>query len=323
VGEVAPTGIWAGRNVLVTGAAGFLGAVVGSDLELRGARVVALDIAAMDARAAAHERVQADVRDTSTVAALIASRGVQTVIHLAARALVEDALTDPVQAFRDNIEGTWSLLEACRSAGSQVQAVVVASSDKAYGDWSGEPYTESMALRPRHPYEASKAAADLLATSYAATFALPVAITRCGNLYGGGDLHWSRIVPGTIRSALRGERPVIRSDGEFVRDYLHVSDAAAGVLVLAEAVAARPGMRGEAFNFASGDRVRVIDLVRRILELTSSRLEPVILGEARAEIREQRVSAERARTELGWQPRMSLDDGLREAVEWYRTYLAP
>ncbi len=185
-------------------------------------------------------------------------------IHLAAQTLVGPAIEDPVDTFSKNIEGTWSVLEACRSVNT-VERIVVASSDKAYGDASGRPYREEAALRARHPYDTSKAVTDMLAQTYAFTYGLPVAITRCGNLYGGGDLNWSRIVPGTIRSVLEGESPVIRSDGTFVRDYLYVRDAAAGVLVLAEAVGDRPELAGTAFNFAAGARLSVIDIVRRIL----------------------------------------------------------
>jgi CDP-glucose 4,6-dehydratase len=266
------------------------------------------------------ERVDGDVRDTALVARLIAEERVDTVIHLAAQALVERALEDPVTTFQDNVEGSWSVLEACRHAPS-VARIVLASSDKAYGDWAGRPYHEDMALRPRHPYDASKAAADLLGQSYASTFGLPVVITRCGNLYGGGDLNWSRIVPGTIRSVLSGERPVIRSDGSPIRDYLHVQDAAAGMLLAANAVGERPAMRGRAYNLASRNRHSALAVVQRILRIMSSLLEPVVESRAVHEIPEQRLVATRARQELGWQPRVAFDDGLREAIDWYRVSL--
>jgi CDP-glucose 4,6-dehydratase len=242
------------------------------------------------------------------------------VIHLAAQTLVGPALVDPADTFSNNIEGSWSVLEACRATPG-VRAIVVASTDKAYGDWSGRPYRENMALRARHPYDVSKAATDLLAQSYAVTYGLPVTVTRCGNMYGGGDLNWSRIVPGTIRSVLEGQPPIIRSDGTFVRDYLHVDDAAAGVLLLAQAVRERTDVRGEAFNFAGRDRITVLDIVGRILGLMGSTSEPTVLGLELTEIREQRVSTAKARRVLGWQPRVRLEAGLREAIDWYRTYL--
>jgi CDP-glucose 4,6-dehydratase len=316
---------WHERVVLVTGAAGFLGGAVVTDLLARGARVIGLDIA-WDTRRAKSiaddvDALESDVRDADRVSGILREHRVDTVIHLAAQSLVDDALARPAETYSNNIQGTWSVLEACR-ANDRVRAIVVASSDKAYGDWAGRPYHERMALRPRHPYEVSKTAADLIAQSYAASYTLPVVITRCGNLYGGGDLHWSRIVPATIKSLVEGTRPMIRSDGSFVRDYLHVSDAARGVAALVEALRRRPGLAGQPFNFASGTRLTVLQLVGRIGALMDSDLEPVVLGEARAEIREQRVSAALARRELGWRADVELDDGLREAIAWYRAYLA-
>jgi CDP-glucose 4,6-dehydratase len=266
-------------------------------------------------------RVDGDVRRSAILREVIGDLAVDTVIHLAARTLVGPALDDPVGTFSHNIEGTWAVLEACREA-SSVTAVVVASSDKAYGDWSGRAYREDMALRARHPYDISKAATDLLAQSYAATYGLPAAITRCGNLYGGGDLNWSRIVPGTIRAILEGERPTIRSDGSLVRDYLHVDDAADGAILLAEAVRTRPELKGEAFNLASGDRLAVLDVVRRILALMESTLEPIVESRPLQEIPEQRLVTSKAKRVLGWRPRMTLEAGLREAIEWYRMNLS-
>ena len=317
---------WSGRVVLVTGAAGLLGGEVARQLLAVGANVIGLDSAWRRLPVSLHpeglERTDGDVRDTELLRGLLGSRRIDTVIHLAAQTLVGPALRDPVDTFSNNIEGTWSLLEACRSAPT-VTSVVVASSDKAYGDWAGRPYREDMALRARHPYDVSKAAADMLAQAYAATYAVPVAVTRCGNLYGGGDLNWSRLVPGTIRSVLEGEAPVLRSDGTLMRDYLFVADAAVGVLLLAKAVRDRSDVRGEAFNLASETRAPVIDVVRRILTLMGAEdVEPMILGNELQEIPLQRVSSARARRMLGWRSTTSLEDGLRDTIDWYRAHLS-
>ncbi len=315
---------WSGRTVLITGAAGLLAGWVERELLEAGASVLGLDNAWDGPRATTPpggiDRIDGDVRDTALLGGLLSGRGIDTVIHLAAQTLVGPAIENPVDTFSNNIEGSWSVLEACRLA-SGVRRIVVASSDKAYGDASGQPYREEMPLRAHHPYDMSKAVTDMLAQTYAATYALPVAITRCGNLYGGGDLNWSRIIPGTIRSVLIGEAPVIRSDGTFVRDYLYVRDAAAGVVALADAVGERPELGGTAFNFAAGFRMPVIDIVKRILTLMELDLEPVIMSLPLQEIPEQRVSAARARRELGWRPRTSVDSGLLETIAWYREYL--
>ena len=246
--------------------------------------------------------------------------GPEVVVHLAAQTQVGVANADPVSSFEHNILGTWVVLEACRRLDS-LQSLVVASSDKAYGDRGGAPYVESDPLDGRHPYAASKTCADVLAQTYAESFGVPVTISRCGNMYGGGDLEWERIVPGTIRSLLRSESPIIRSDGQFVRDYLYVEDAAEGVALLAQATAERAELRGAAFNLAAEDRLSVLELVDRIGELAGVDLEPEILDEAANEIREQRVDATKARAELGWRPRHTLDEGLRSTIDWYRDYL--
>lgn len=315
---------WSGRRVLVTGAAGLLGGWTSRTLLAAGASVHGLDIDWFGPRStgvpAGLSVVHGDVRETALVKTVLGDTSADTVIHLAAQTLVGPAVADPVDTFRHNIEGTWSVLEACRAA-PRVRRVVVASSDKAYGDAGGRPYREDMALRALHPYDASKAAADILARTYAHTYDLPVAVSRCGNLFGGGDLNWSRIVPGTIRSVLAGERPVIRSDGRMVRDYLYVRDATEGVLCLADAVGDRDELRGAAFNFSGGHRLSVLEVVRRILRLMHSPLEPEILATARFEIPEQRVSSARARRELSWRPVVRFSDGLRETIDWYRSHL--
>jgi CDP-glucose 4,6-dehydratase len=314
---------WAGRRILVTGAAGLLGGWMAQALLDAGGAVFGLDIAwqragvatAPDGMAA----IDGDVRDASLLSSVLGDTAVDTVIHLAAQALVGTAVDDPVDTFRHNIEGTWTLLEACREA-PRVRRIVVASSDKAYGDGGGRPYREDGALRALHPYDASKAAADILARTYAHSYDLPVAVSRCGNLFGGGDLHWSRIVPGTIRSVLQGERPIIRSDGRSIRDYLYARDAAEGLLRLADAVGERPDMCGTAFNFAGGHRLSVLELASRIVDLMGSSLVPDVQGTARLEIPEQRVSSARARRELQWRPTVPFTDAMRETIGWYRDH---
>jgi CDP-glucose 4,6-dehydratase len=326
LGHVAVTdGFWHGRTVLVTGAAGLLGGWLSRHVLASGARVIGLDIdwpgGAILAPDEPVVRLDADVRSRDDVDRALGLHRPELVLHLAAQTQVGVANDDPVGTFEHNVLGTWTVLEACRQA-SFVGGVVVASSDKAYGDRNGAAYVETDPLEARHPYAASKACADVLAQAYSESYGLPVAITRCGNMYGGGDLEWERIVPGTVRSLLRSERPIIRSDGRYIRDYLYVEDAAEGVARLAQAVAERPNLRGEAFNFASATRLSVLELVERIQMLMANDLEPEILDEAVNEIRDQRVDAGKARSELGWEPRHTLDDGLRSSIDWYRAYLS-
>jgi CDP-glucose 4,6-dehydratase len=201
-----------------------------------------------------------------------------------------------------------------------VKQIVMASSDKAYGDHDHLPYHEDIALQGRHPYDVSKSCADLIAQAYAISYGLPVAVTRCGNFYGGGDLNWNRIVPGTIRSILSGQPPIIRSDGSYVRDYLYVEDGAAAYMLLAERLALNAELRGKAFNFSNELQVTVLDLVRRIISLMESNLVPDVRNEAQNEIRHQYLSAAKAREEFGWKPLFGLEDGLQKTVDWYREY---
>jgi CDP-glucose 4,6-dehydratase len=245
---------------------------------------------------------------------------IDTVIHLAAQTIVGIANRNPVSTFKTNIGGTWALLEACRRSPT-VKQIVVASSDKAYGEHKQLPYDEDAPLRGRHPYDVSKSCADLIAQSYAATYNLPVAITRCGNLYGGGDLNWNRIVPGTIRAVLRGQRPVIRSDGKYVRDYFYADDAAAANMLLAQKLSTDNSLLGQAFNFSNETQVSVSELVECILKLMQSDLDSDVRNEAVNEIRDQYLSARKAREVLGWKPLFTLDEGLRRTIDWYREFL--
>lgn len=318
---------WQDRPVLVTGATGLVGGWLVRRLAALGAEVVCLvrDWVPQSelVRAGLLEQVKVvrgDVRDQGLLERALGEYEIDTVFHLAAQTIVGIANRNPISTFESNIAGTWALLEACRRSPT-VKQIVLASSDKAYGDHANLPYSEDTPLRGRHPYDVSKSCADLISQSYAVTYGLPVAITRCGNFYGGGDLNWNRIVPGTIRSVLRGQRPVIRSDGSYIRDYFYVEDGAAAYILLAEKLAADPALRGQAFNFSNEIQVTVLALVRRILALMNSDLEPEIRGEASNEILHQYLSAERARRDLSWQPLFTLDEGLRATIAWYRDFL--
>ncbi len=318
---------WRDRPTLVTGATGLVGSWLVPRLLAAGADVVCLvrDWVPQSelVRTRTLERVKVvrgDVRDRDTLERTLGEYEIETVLHLAAQTIVGIANSNPVSTFETNIQGTWNLLEACRRS-PKVRSIVVASSDKAYGTQEVLPYSEETSLAGSHPYDVSKSCADLLAHTYAVSYDLPVAITRCGNFYGGGDLNWNRVVPGTIRSVIRGERPVIRSDGQFVRDYFYVEDGAAAYMLLAERLAADAALRGMAFNFSNEIRVTVLDLVRRILAAMGSALDPDIRNEAVNEIRCQSLSAERARRLLDWTPTFSLEEGLARSISWYSEFL--
>lgn len=262
-----------------------------------------------------------DVCDQALLERVLGEYEVRTVMHLAAQTIVGIANRNPVSTFEANIGGTWKLLEACRRS-PRVEQIVIASSDKAYGDCEELPYTEETPLEGRHPYDVSKSCADLIAQTYAETYNSQVVITRCGNFYGGGDLNWNRIVPGTVRSILRGERPVIRSDGQFVRDYFYVEDGAGAYMYLAERLAEQPQLAGEAFNFSNEIQLTVLELVQKILISMGSSLQPEVLGEASHEIRHQYLSAEKARRLLDWKPLFTLEEGLARTIEWYENLLS-
>lgn len=315
---------WAGRGVLVTGASGFVGGWLAQALVDRGARVIAivrdLDPKAIEVHPSLWEhavRVSGSVTDTTLSSRVLAEYDIEVVFHLAAQAMVQAALADPAATFDTNVAGTVAVLEACRKS-STVERVVVASSDKAYGEQPKLPYDEEeSALLGMYPYDASKAAADIIARSYAATYSMAVAVTRMANIYGGGDLDPRRIVPGTIASVLAGRRPVIRSDGTPERDYMYIDDAVAGYLRVAEEVH-RQEVAALAFNLGTGEPVSVLDLVSRIIKECGADLEPDIQGTATAEINRQFLSSERSRKVLGWSSQVSLSEGISRAVDWYR-----
>jgi CDP-glucose 4,6-dehydratase len=318
---------WSSRTVLVTGASGIVGSWLVKALLARRARVVAL-IRDLDAQSelvrsgtlAAVTQVRGALEDFAALRRALNEHEVDTVMHLGAQTIVGAALRDPLATFEANIRGTYHLLEAVRRQGEQVRAVVIASSDKAYGEAPELPYRESHPLQGRHPYDVSKSCTDLLASTYHQTYGLPVAISRCGNIYGGGDLNWSRIVPGTIRSYHRGERPILRSDGTMVRDYLYVEDVVAAYLDLAENLH-RPEVAGQAFNFGPEQPLTVLELVQAIQQvMAAEHLPPIIRNTARGEIHSQWLSSAKARAVLGWTPRFSLAEGLLHTVSWYRSY---
>ena len=263
--------------------------------------------------------VRGDVLDQRLLERTLGEYEIATVIHLAAQTIVTIANRNPISTFDTNIGGPWTLLEACRRSPT-VGQIILASSDKAYGDHSSLPYDEGTPLQGKHPYDVSKSCADLIAQAYASTYDLPVAITRCGNFYGGGDLNWNRIVPGTIRSILRGNRPIIRSDGKYIRDYFYVEDGAAAYMLLAEKLAEKEDLRGQAFNLSNEIHVTTLEIVEMILRLMNSDHKPDILNEASNEIRHQYLSAVKARKILGWQPLFSLEEGLRRTIEWYKDF---
>ncbi|HSE51231.1 MAG TPA: GDP-mannose 4,6-dehydratase [Gemmatimonadales bacterium] len=320
---------WRGRKVFVSGAAGLLGSWMAEELLRRGADVTCLirdwvpnSRAITDGVLDRCQVVRGDLEDFAVVLRTLNEYEIDSIFHLGAQAIVGTANRSPLSTFESNIRGTWTLLEAARQCPRLIERIVVASSDKAYGAHDTLPYTERTPLLGRFPYDVSKACGDLIALSYAETYELPLAVTRCGNLYGGGDLNFSRLIPGTIRSALRGEPPLIRSDGTFVRDYFFVRDAVNAYLHLAERLPA-PGIVGEAFNLGPETPLSVLEVVDRVLTAMGRRdLEPVVLNEARHEIPHQYLDCAKARERLDWKPEFSFEQGLRETIEWYRTWLA-
>lgn len=318
---------WSDKRVLVTGATGLVGSWLTAELLDSGAYVVALiceqEPHSQLVRSGNLARVVAingRLEDRAVVERAVNEHALDTIFHLGAQALVGTALRSPVATFESNVQGTWNLLEAARQHSGLVQRVVVASSDKAYGDQPTLPYREDMPLHGRAPYDVSKSCTDLLSQCYAATYGIPVAIARCGNIYGGGDRNWSRIVPGTIRSLLRGERPVIRSDGTLVRDYLHVDDVVGAYLLLGERLTTETA--GAAFNFSDESPLSVMEMYEAICTVVAGRhVDAEIQGHAPTEILEQHLSAAKAREMLGWKAKVELHEGLLRTAAWYADLL--
>lgn len=316
---------WQDKRVFVTGVAGLLGSWLAADLVSKGAHVVGL---IRDQVAHAElvrsgtinqiDVVHGDITDYAAMERAIAEYEIDTIFHLAAQTIVGIANRAPLSTFEANIKGTWVMLEAARR-NPTVERMVVASSDKAYGTHADLPYREDAPLQGEHPYDVSKSCADLITHSYAHTYNLPVAITRCANLYGGGDLNWNRLVPGTMRSVLRGKRPLVRSDGTLKRDYIYVKDAVRGYMMTAEQMDVA---RGQAFNFGVDRPRAVLEMIDEIVALSGNdELSPIILNEAKNEIQDQYLLSEKAARVLGWKPQYSLQEGLQVTMEWYKAFL--
>ncbi|MBI2549630.1 GDP-mannose 4,6-dehydratase [Candidatus Woesearchaeota archaeon] len=313
---------WKDKNVFVTGGNGFVGSWLVNELVKKEANVTCIVRDPVKGSnleflgiADQVNTVKGNIEDYNAVEKAMKETGAEVCFHLAAQAIVGIANKSPLQTFETNIKGTWNVLEACRQLG--VKRTVVASSDKAYGEHEKLPYKEDFCLNGLTPYEASKSCADLLARAYAKTYGLPVAVTRCGNIYGGGDLNWSRIIPGTIKAVLNNESPIIRSDGTPIRDYIYVLDVVAAYLAAAEQLDKEAG---KAFNFGTETPVSVLELAKKIIAASGKEIEPVILNEAKNELQEQYLDWAKAGKVLGWKPKYSLDAGLKETIAWYTSY---
>ncbi len=319
---------WGNRSVLVTGATGLVGSWLVRDLLDKGAHVTALildsdpnselirsgDIKSISV-------VNGDLRNYKDVARATFINDCTEVFHLGAQTIVGTALTDPFSTFESNIQGTWNVMEAARQSRGSVKSVVVASSDKAYGSSEILPYLENFPLHGDGPYDVSKSCTDLIAQSYGSTYGIPVTVARCGNIYGGGDLNWSRIIPGTIRDLIGNKRPVLRSDGTFVRDYVHVDDIVSAYLNLSEVSQAKE-INGEAFNFSRDEPLSVLDLYKEISTIVVGKyIEPEIQNTAKSEIKDQHLNSSKAKSILGWESKVTLEHGLTKTVSWYKSYL--
>ncbi|OFW64211.1 MAG: sugar dehydratase [Actinobacteria bacterium RBG_19FT_COMBO_36_27] len=317
---------WRNKNVFVTGCTGLLGSWLVKTLEENGAKVIGLirdwvpkSNLILQSTINKIITVRGEVEDYFLLERILNEYEIDTVFHLAAQTIVGIANRNPISTFETNIKGTWNILEACRK-NPTVKKVIIASSDKAYGEHKTLPYTEDAPLKGSHPYDVSKSCADLIAFAYYNTFKLPVCVTRCGNFFGGGDLNFNRIIPGTIRSVIFNEKVVIRSNGKFIRDYIYILDAVNAYLYLAEKMDEK-NVIGEAFNFSNEIQLTVIELVNKILSIMDRKeLKPIILNEVKGEIVHQYLSAAKAKEMLGWSPIYGFEEGLRETIEWYKEF---
>ena len=319
---------WQDKNVFITGCTGLLGSWLTMELVKRGANVTGL-IRDLVPRSNLNwsgfndkiNTVRGELEDFFVLQRALNEYEIDTVFHLGAQTIVTIANRNPLSTFESNIKGTWNLLEACRRVAT-VSGIVVASTDKAYGEQEDLPYNEKFPLLGSHPYDVSKSCTDLISLAYYKTYQLPVCVTRCGNFYGGGDLNFNRIVPGTIKSVINNTPPIIRSDGTYIRDYFYILDAVEAYLFLAEKMDSL-NIQGEAFNFSNEIQVTVLELTEKILELMGRKdLRPRILNQAKSEIKHQYLSAEKARTILGWKPKYTLEQGLEETIAWYREFFS-
>ena len=318
---------WLDRRVFITGASGLVGGwVVKKLLELRADVVILLrdwvphSLLLKENLMNRVTVVRGDLSDSVFLERVLAEYEIKTVLHLAAQTIVPIATGNPLSTFESNIAGTWNLLEAARRCQKKIEQLVIASSDKAYGEVVDLPYREDTALAATYPYDVSKACADMIGVCYAKTWGLPVAVTRCGNFFGGGDLNWNRIVPGTIRHITRGQQPIIRSTGKLVRDYIYVEDAVSAYLTLAYKMSENDSLIGEAFNFSNGKPMNVLQLTDKITQIMNSDLTPKILNEASGEIEAQYLDSTKARQLLNWQPTFGIDEGLKNTVSWYKAF---
>jgi len=318
---------WLNKNIFITGCTGLLGSWLTEELINLGVNVIGLQRDHVPQARIYREGlidkitvIPGNLEDYNVIERALNEYEIEVVFHLAAQAIVPIANNNPLSTFESNIRGTWVLLEACRR-NKQVKKIIMASSDKAYGDHKILPYKEDMPLQGKNPYDVSKSCADLISQMYFHHYTLPVCVTRCGNLFGGGDLNFNRIVPETIRSVFYSERPIIRSNGKYVRDYFYVKDAAKAYIHLVEKMD-DGSIVGQAFNFGNDTPMTVLEITNEIVSLMGRPdLEPIILNQAKGEIPEQYLSAKKARELLGWKPKFSVRDGLTETIEWYRDYL--
>lgn len=317
---------WENRKVFVTGGNGFLGSWLVNELLDKDAEVIVL-IYEEDPRSNFYKwnldkktiQIRGKIEDYPLLKSIINKYEIETIFHLAAQPLVTVALRDPLHTFESNIRGTYNLLEACRHS-QLIKEIIIASSDKAYGDHKKQPYTEEHALQGKHPYDVSKSCADLLAQAYSKTYKLPIIITRSGNFYGGGDLNFDRIIPHAIAQYLKNKAPELRSDGSHIRDYVYIKDVVSAYISLAENLKEK-NLSGEAFNFGWGKGYSVLEIIETIRNLMKSDIKPKILNTAKAEIQEQYLNAEKISRVIEWSPKYTIEEGLKESIEWYKDFL--